>query len=163
MREITPGSHAGADSPPPGSPGASPNVGPVRDSVADLPAGAPTGAVRAADEAPSAVVGARRPLDIGQDLDLPAGTGAATVGTSTLLGLPATRQAVQPAFDDHHPPDAALIGDCVHCGFCLPTCPTGSGIDIVLALDASLSMMAADERPNRLERMKQEVRRLRDQ
>jgi glycolate oxidase iron-sulfur subunit len=29
-----------------------------------------------------------------------------------------------PAFDDHHPPDAALVGDCVHCGFCLPTCPT---------------------------------------
>jgi glycolate oxidase iron-sulfur subunit len=28
------------------------------------------------------------------------------------------------AFDDHRPPDAALIGDCVHCGFCLPTCPT---------------------------------------
>jgi len=37
----------------------------------------------------------------------------------------------------------------------------GEGIDVVLALDASLSMMAADERPNRLERMKQEVRRLR--
>jgi Ca-activated chloride channel homolog len=36
-----------------------------------------------------------------------------------------------------------------------------SGIDIVLALDASLSMMATDERPNRLERMKGEVRRLR--
>jgi len=35
------------------------------------------------------------------------------------------------------------------------------GIDLVLALDASLSMMATDERPNRLERMKQEVRRLR--
>ncbi|WP_432845913.1 (Fe-S)-binding protein [Amycolatopsis sp. CA-161197] len=30
----------------------------------------------------------------------------------------------EPAFDDHHPPSAALIGDCVHCGFCLPTCPT---------------------------------------
>ncbi|HEX6248895.1 MAG TPA: glycolate oxidase subunit GlcF [Nocardioidaceae bacterium] len=28
------------------------------------------------------------------------------------------------AFDDHNPPDPALIGDCVHCGFCLPTCPT---------------------------------------
>jgi glycolate oxidase iron-sulfur subunit len=28
------------------------------------------------------------------------------------------------AFDYHNPPDAALIGDCVHCGFCLPTCPT---------------------------------------
>ncbi len=29
-----------------------------------------------------------------------------------------------PAFDDHHPPDAALVADCVHCGFCLPACPT---------------------------------------
>ena len=35
------------------------------------------------------------------------------------------------------------------------------GIDMVLSLDASLSMLAADERPNRLTRMKQEVRRLR--
>lgn len=37
----------------------------------------------------------------------------------------------------------------------------GEGIDIVLALDASLSMLATDDRPNRLERLKQEVRRLR--
>ena len=29
-----------------------------------------------------------------------------------------------PAFDAHRPPDAGVIGDCVHCGFCLPTCPT---------------------------------------
>ena len=36
-----------------------------------------------------------------------------------------------------------------------------SGIDIVLALDASVSMLANDERPTRLERMKEEVRRLR--
>ena len=28
------------------------------------------------------------------------------------------------AFDAHHPPDQDLIDDCVHCGFCLPTCPT---------------------------------------
>ena len=28
------------------------------------------------------------------------------------------------AFDAVHPPDAALIDTCVHCGFCLPTCPT---------------------------------------
>ncbi len=28
------------------------------------------------------------------------------------------------AFDQHHPPEKALIDDCVHCGFCLPTCPT---------------------------------------
>ena len=32
--------------------------------------------------------------------------------------------AGSPAFDDHHPPRADLIADCVHCGFCLPTCPT---------------------------------------
>ena len=30
----------------------------------------------------------------------------------------------EPAFDDHHPPRADLVADCVHCGFCLPTCPT---------------------------------------
>lgn len=36
-----------------------------------------------------------------------------------------------------------------------------SGIDMVLALDASLSMLAEDEPPSRLERLKQEVRRLR--
>jgi glycolate oxidase iron-sulfur subunit len=28
------------------------------------------------------------------------------------------------AFDPHRPPDKELIEDCVHCGFCLPTCPT---------------------------------------
>ena len=27
-------------------------------------------------------------------------------------------------FDSHHPPSTELIADCVHCGFCLPTCPT---------------------------------------
>lgn len=38
---------------------------------------------------------------------------------------------------------------------------TAHGIDMAIALDASLSMMATDERPSRMERMKQEVRRLR--
>jgi glycolate oxidase iron-sulfur subunit len=28
------------------------------------------------------------------------------------------------AFDVHRPPDQDLVDDCVHCGFCLPTCPT---------------------------------------
>ena len=28
------------------------------------------------------------------------------------------------AFDAHHPPSTDLVKDCVHCGFCLPTCPT---------------------------------------
>src|SRR6185295_4156710 len=27
-------------------------------------------------------------------------------------------------FDAHHPPNDERISDCVHCGFCLPTCPT---------------------------------------
>ncbi|GAA5135108.1 (Fe-S)-binding protein [Pseudonocardia adelaidensis] len=28
------------------------------------------------------------------------------------------------AFDDRRPPERDLLDDCVHCGFCLPTCPT---------------------------------------
>jgi glycolate oxidase iron-sulfur subunit len=27
-------------------------------------------------------------------------------------------------FDNHHPPEKKYIDDCVHCGFCLPVCPT---------------------------------------
>src|ERR671928_638149 len=28
------------------------------------------------------------------------------------------------AWDEHKPPELDLISDCVHCGFCLPTCPS---------------------------------------
>ncbi|MFP5207382.1 MAG: (Fe-S)-binding protein [Acidobacteriota bacterium] len=28
------------------------------------------------------------------------------------------------SFDAHHPPERQYIDDCVHCGFCLPACPT---------------------------------------
>ena len=28
------------------------------------------------------------------------------------------------AFDAHRPPSADIVDDCVHCGFCLPACPT---------------------------------------
>src|SRR3954452_24947911 len=31
---------------------------------------------------------------------------------------------VNGAWDDQRPPDPELIKDCVHCGFCLPTCPS---------------------------------------
>jgi glycolate oxidase iron-sulfur subunit len=31
---------------------------------------------------------------------------------------------VRGAFDAHHPPEKTYINDCVHCGFCLPACPT---------------------------------------
>jgi glycolate dehydrogenase iron-sulfur subunit len=37
---------------------------------------------------------------------------------------PASAGAETPAFDASHPPDRALIDTCVHCGFCLPSCPT---------------------------------------
>ena len=29
-----------------------------------------------------------------------------------------------PAFDDRRTPESSLVEDCVHCGFCLETCPT---------------------------------------
>ena len=124
MTEITPGSGPAGDSPPTGAPGASRGTEAVRSDASGLAAGAPTGAGRAADQAPSQVVGARRPLDVMQDIALPASTAAATVGSPVALGLPGVGAPLSPAFDEHHPPDAALIGDCVHCGFCLPTCPT---------------------------------------
>ena len=93
---------------------------PAEASSADLPPGTPTGADRATDQAAAEVVGARRPLDLGQGGPIARSAAGATVG----LGLPKVGQPLQPAFDAHHPPDAALVGDCVHCGFCLPTCPT---------------------------------------
>jgi glycolate oxidase iron-sulfur subunit len=31
---------------------------------------------------------------------------------------------MQTAWDSRRPPDPDLIADCVHCGFCLPTCPS---------------------------------------
>ncbi|MEV0900167.1 heterodisulfide reductase-related iron-sulfur binding cluster [Actinoplanes sp. NPDC049802] len=61
-------------------------------------------------------------------------TGANPVGATHGTGTPpadALRAAERggpppggPAFDGDHPPRAELVSDCVHCGFCLPTCPT---------------------------------------
>jgi glycolate oxidase iron-sulfur subunit len=47
-------------------------------------------------------------------------TAAAQAGGPVPIGTP----TVRPAFDDDHAPSPELISDCVHCGFCLPTCPT---------------------------------------
>ena len=98
-------------------------------SADDPGAGLATGAERATDQAAAEVVGARRPLDLGQGGPVAASAAAATVGAAAGRGTAATGAAgiarlVAPAFDAHHPPDAALVADCVHCGFCLPTCPT---------------------------------------
>jgi glycolate dehydrogenase iron-sulfur subunit len=46
-----------------------------------------------------------------------------TLGRDAPLSV-ASAPSGEPAFDDHRPPAAALVADCVHCGFCLPTCPT---------------------------------------
>ncbi|NJD67497.1 MAG: 4Fe-4S dicluster domain-containing protein [candidate division NC10 bacterium] len=35
-----------------------------------------------------------------------------------------TEKIVLRAFDQLDPPDPELVLDCIHCGFCLPTCPT---------------------------------------
>jgi glycolate oxidase iron-sulfur subunit len=73
------------------------------------------------EDAMAGAIGAGSPEDVGQS------TFAAT--TDTLQHTMGENRAesgsyVFPAFDDHHPPDKALIDECVHCGFCLPTCPT---------------------------------------
>jgi glycolate oxidase iron-sulfur subunit len=40
------------------------------------------------------------------------------------LGPVLSASAAPSAFDSHHPPSAEITGKCVHCGFCLQTCPT---------------------------------------
>src|ERR687897_183926 len=73
------------------------------------------------DQADAAAIGAGSPQDIGQS------TRASTHGPIRQTvgeGRPESGDVTFPAFDDHRPPDKGLIDDCVHCGFCLPTCPT---------------------------------------
>jgi len=41
-----------------------------------------------------------------------------------MSGLVEIAPAKPSSFDEHHPPDKELLADCVHCGFCLPACPT---------------------------------------
>jgi len=40
------------------------------------------------------------------------------------MAVPPTEKTGASAFDQLDPPDTELYLDCVHCGFCLPTCPT---------------------------------------
>jgi len=59
----------------------------------------------------------------GADAGGPVSAPTGTLGTDAPLTL-GPPQPGEGAFDEHKPPSAALVGDCVHCGFCLPSCPT---------------------------------------
>ena len=72
------------------------------------------------EEAAAEAIGAGSPEDVGQTTRASGDSIRQTVGR----GRPESDSYVFPAFDDHHPPEKDLIDDCVHCGFCLPTCPT---------------------------------------
>lgn len=73
------------------------------------------------DKAMTNSIGAGSPEDVGQGVGEASELAAeATVGA----GRRESGKTSFPAFDTHHPPDKALIDECVHCGFCLPTCPT---------------------------------------
>jgi glycolate oxidase iron-sulfur subunit len=40
------------------------------------------------------------------------------------MSHPTPAPAKPSSFDSHNPPSKELLSDCVHCGFCLPACPT---------------------------------------
>lgn len=85
----------------------------------DLPFGAEPAHIQAAAQA----AGVDRPQAGPQAIGVATATSAvATQGAGRAEGRP--RASLTAAFDEHHPPDPELIADCVHCGFCLPTCPT---------------------------------------
>jgi glycolate oxidase iron-sulfur subunit len=48
-------------------------------------------------------------------------TGAMANLTQIANAVPAKKTS---AYDAHNPPSKELLADCVHCGFCLPACPT---------------------------------------
>jgi glycolate oxidase iron-sulfur subunit len=73
------------------------------------------------EQAMAGAVGAGSPQDVAQDT-----FSASTESLQHTMGYdrPESGSYTFPAFDSHHPPEKDLIDDCVHCGFCLPTCPT---------------------------------------
>jgi glycolate oxidase iron-sulfur subunit len=62
-------------------------------------------------------------MDTSPSTPAPVASTAGTLGTDGPLRVRQT-EGSEPAFDEHRPPDQGIVDDCVHCGFCLPTCPT---------------------------------------
>ena len=82
----------------------------------------PRGPEPAHMQAAAQVAGMDRPSAGAQSIGVGAGAAAATQGYGRSEG--SARIDPLRAFDNHRPPEPELINDCVHCGFCLPTCPT---------------------------------------
>ena len=82
----------------------------------------PRGPEPAHMQAAAQVAGMDRPLAGTQAIGVGVGAAAATQGHGRSEGE--ARAELRRAFDNHRPPEPELINDCVHCGFCLPTCPT---------------------------------------
>ncbi len=87
------------------------------------PGALPRGPEPAHMQAAAQAAGMDRPSAGAQGIGVAgAGGAAATQGIGRIEGHPYPN--LLRAFDNHHPPEPDLIEDCVHCGFCLPTCPT---------------------------------------
>jgi glycolate oxidase iron-sulfur subunit len=82
---------------------------------------------RRVDASPGNQQAAAQSVGAGSTQDLPDDTFASRGAVRQTVGIGRSTESgsyLFPAFDDHHPPKKDLIDDCVHCGFCLPTCPT---------------------------------------
>jgi len=82
---------------------------------------------RKGDATPTNQDAAAQSIGAGSPEDLPDDTFASRGAVKQTVGIGRSTESgsfLFPAFDDHHPPEKDLIDDCVHCGFCLPTCPT---------------------------------------
>ncbi len=82
---------------------------------------------RKVDSSSEGTEGMAGAIGAGSPDDIPTDTFASRSAVKQTVGIGRKTESgsvIFPAFDSHHPPEKDLIDDCVHCGFCLPTCPT---------------------------------------